>query len=148
MLAANYLRLHFVRSGLPTGQNLWYSFSSRLHRTDRKGPYAPRLSAVSPGLPSKQCQCLVVHRSFSTLESGISATSFLHSSFLQVINSVKLWPVHVQKVPQASEHLCPTQLQIRCDICCACQSICPFILTESSVHRTVDTLVFVAKDCA
>ena len=35
----------------------------------------------------------------------MSAASFLHSSFLQVINAVMLWPVHVQKVPQASEHL-------------------------------------------
>ena len=33
----------------------------------------PRLSAVSPRLPSKQCQCLVEHRSFPTLERGMSA---------------------------------------------------------------------------
>ena len=83
------------------------------------------LSAFSQRLPSKQCQfdvCLVEHRSFPTQEDGISAASFLHFSFLQAINAVMLWPVRVQKVPQASEHLCPAKLQIRCDICCACQS--------------------------
>ena len=68
----------------------------------------------------------------------MSAASFLPSSFLQAINAVMLWPVHVQKVPQASEHLCLAKLQIRCEICCACQSVCPVILTDSSVSRTVD----------
>ena len=82
--------------------------------------------------------CLVEHRSFSALEGGMSAASFLHSPFLQVINAVMLWPVHVQKVPQASEHLCPAKLQTRCDICCACLPICPFIPTDSSVPSTVD----------
>ena len=33
-----------------------------------------------------------------------SSSSFLHSSFLQAISAVMLWPVHVQKVPQTSEH--------------------------------------------
>ena len=33
-----------------------------------------------------------------------------------------LWPVHVQKAPQASEHLCPARLQTRCDVCCASQN--------------------------
>ena len=82
--------------------------------------------------------CLVEHRSFSTLEGGMSAASFLHSSFLQAINPVMLWPVHVQKVPQASEHLCPTKLQTRCGVCYACQSICLFIPTDSDVPRTAD----------
>ena len=59
------------------------------------------------------------------------AASFLHSSFLQAVNTVMLWLVRVEKVPQASEHLCPAKLQTRCDICCACQSICPFIPTDS-----------------
>ena len=68
----------------------------------------------------------------------MSATSFLHSSFLQAISAVMLWPVHVQKVPQASEHLCPAWLQTRCDICCACQSTCPFIPTDPGVPRAVD----------
>ena len=78
-----------------------------------KGPQAlrPRLSAVSPRLPSKQWQCLL----FPTSEGGMSAASFLHSSSLQVINAVMLWSVHVQKVPQATEHLCPAKLQTRCD---------------------------------
>ena len=66
----------------------------------------------------------------------MSAASFLHSSFLQAINAVMLWPVHVQKVPQASEHLFPVKLQTRCDICCACQSICPFIPTDSGMPRS------------
>ena len=61
------------------------------------------------------------------------AASFLRSSLLRVINAVMLWPVHVQKVPQASEHLCPAKLQTRYDICCACQSICPFIHTDSGM---------------
>ena len=79
------------------------------------------------------------HRSFSTLEFGVSAASFLHSSFLQAISAVMLRLVRVEKVPQASEHLCPAKLQTRCDdICCACQSICPFIPTDSSVPRTVE----------
>ena len=51
-----------------------------------------------------------------------------------------LWLVCVEKVPQASEHLCPAKLQTRCDISCACQSICPFIPTDSSMPRTVDPL--------
>ena len=29
---------------------------------------------------------------------------------------VMLWSVHVQKVPQASEYLCPAKPQTRCDI--------------------------------
>ena len=68
----------------------------------------------------------------------MSAASFLHSSSVQAINAVMLQLVHVQKVPQASEHLCPAKLQTRCHICCACQSICPFIPTDSGVPRTVD----------
>ena len=51
----------------------------------------------------------------------MSPASFLHSSFLQANSAVMLWPVHVEKVPQASEHLCPARLQTRCDICCPCQ---------------------------
>ena len=66
---------------------------------------------------------------FRTSKSGMSATSFLHSSFLQVINSVVLWPVRVQKVTQASEHLCPTKLKTTYDIWCACQSVCSLPLT-------------------
>ena len=68
----------------------------------------------------------------------MSAASFLHSSFLQAVNAVMLRLVRAEKVPQASEHLCPAKLQIRCDICSACQSICLFIPTDSGVPRTVD----------
>ena len=53
-------------------------------------------------------------------------------------NAVMLWPVHVQKIPQALEHLCPAKLQTRCDICFACQSICRFIPTDYGAPRTVD----------
>ena len=115
-----------------------FSFSSRWHRSARKGPYALRpVSQQSPqGCPRHSANiCLVEHRSFSTLEGGMSTPSFLHSYFLHAINVVMLWPVHVQKVPQASEHLYPAKLQTRCDISCACQSICPFISTDSGVHR-------------
>ena len=118
-----------------------FSFSSRWHRSAPKGPYTLRpVSQQSlQGCPRNSANiCLVEHKSFSTLEGGMSAASFLHSSFLQAINAVILWPVHVEKVPQASEHLCPAKLQTRCDICCACQSICPFIPTDSGVPRTVD----------
>ena len=113
-----------------------FSFSSRWHRSARKGPYALRpVSQQSPqGCPRNSANiCLVEHRSFSALEGGMSAASFLHSSFLQAVNAVMLWLVRAEKVPQASEHLCPAKLQTRCDICCACQSICPFIPTDSGV---------------
>ena len=116
-----------------------FSFSSRWHRSARKGPYALRpISQQSPeGCPRNSANiCLVEHRSFSTLEGGMSAASFLHPSFLQAVNAVML--VRVEKVPQASEHLCPAKLQTRCHICCACQSICPFNPTDSGVPMTVD----------
>ena len=103
-----------------------FSFSSRWHRSVRKGPYALRLvSQQSPqGCPRNSTNiCLVEHRSFSTLEGGMSAASFLHSSFLQAVSAMMLCLVRVEKVPHASEHLCPAKLQIRSDICCACQSI-------------------------
>ena len=51
-----------------------------------------------------------------------------------------VWPVHVQKVPQASKHLCPAILQTRCDVCCACQSVCSFIPSDSCMARAVDGL--------
>ena len=69
----------------------------------------------------------------------MSAAFFLHSSFLQKISAVILWPVHVQKVLKASEHICPAKLRTRCDICCACQSICPFIPTDSGMPGAVDS---------
>ena len=87
--------------------SLSFSYSSRLHRSGRKGPYAlppshpPPVSQHSPqGRPRNSANiCLVEHGSFSTLKGGMSAASFLHSSFLQGINAVMLWPVHVEKVP-------------------------------------------------
>ena len=118
-----------------------FSFSSRWHCSARKGLYALRpVSQQSPQgcLRNSANICLVEHRSFWTLEGGMSAVSFLHSSFLQAVSAVMLWLLCVEKVPQASEHLCPAKLQTRCDICCACQSICPFIPTDSGVPRTVD----------
>ena len=83
-----------------------FSFSSRWHRSARKGPYTLcPVSRQSPqGCPRNSADiCLVDHRLFLTSEGGMSAASFLHSSFLQAINAVMLWPVHVQKVPQACE---------------------------------------------
>ena len=103
-----------------------FSFSSRWHRSARKGPYALHpVSQQSPqGCPRNSANiCLVEHRSFSALEGGMSAASFLHSSFLQAVNAVMLWLVRVEKVPQASEHLCPAKLQTSCDICSACQCL-------------------------
>ena len=119
-----------------------FGFISGWHRSPRKDPYALRpVSQQSPqGCPRNSANiCLVELRSFSTLEGGMSAASFPHSSFLQAIDAVMLWTAHVRKVPQASEHLCPAKLQtiIMC-YCCACQSICPFIPTDSGVPRTVD----------
>ena len=134
--------MQIIALTIPTNRSSYsFSFSSRWHRSNRKGPYALCLvSQQSPqGCPQNSANIfLVEHRSFSTLEGGMSAPSFLHSSFLQAISAVMLWPVHVQKVPQASEHLCPAKLWTRIDICSACQSICPFILTDSSVPRTAD----------
>ena len=82
--------------------------------------------------------CLVLHRSFPTSKGGMSAVSLFHSSFLGAISAVMLWPLHVQKAPQASKHLCPAKLYTGCYICCACQSVCPFIPTDSAMARTVD----------
>ena len=64
----------------------------------------------------------------------MSAASFLHSSVLQVISAVMLWPVHAQKVPQASKHLCPA----RRDVCCAYHSVCSFIPSYSGMTRAID----------
>ena len=78
-----------------------FSCSSRWHRSPRKGPYALRpVSQQSPqGCPRNSANISPVeHRSFSTLEGGMSVASLLHSSFLQAINAVMLRPVHVQNV--------------------------------------------------
>ena len=63
---------------------------------------------------------------------------FSTSLSLKTINAVMLWPVYVQKVHQASDHLCPAKLQTRCKIYCTCQSVCPFIPTDSGMSRAVD----------
>ena len=91
-----------------------FSFSLRWQRSAWKGPYALHTaSQQSPqGCPRNSANvCQVEHRSFPTSEGGMSVASFLNSSFLQVINAVMLKPVHIHKVPQASEDLCPTKLQ-------------------------------------
>ena len=118
-----------------------FSSSFKWHCGARKGPY--ELLSVSrqsaQGCPRNSANiCLVEHRSFPTSGGGMSAASFLHSSFLQAINAGMLWTVHVQKNPQASEHLCPAKLQTRCDICCSCQSFCSFIPTDSGMPRAVE----------
>ena len=123
-----------------------FQFSSRWHRSARKGPYALRpVSQQSPqGCPRNSADiCLVEHRSFSALEGGMSAASSLHSSFLQAINAVMHRPVHVQKAPQASEH--SALPSCRPDVISAALAslatralICPFIPTDSGLPRTVD----------
>ena len=66
------------------------------------------VSQHSPqGYPQNSANvCLVEHRLFPTSEVGRSVTSFLHFSFFQAINAGMIWPIHVQKFPQASERLC------------------------------------------
>ena len=139
----HFLKLVVFSPGTPVSSppSVSVCFSSRWYCSARKGPDALRpVSQQSPqSYPRNSANiCLVEHRLFSAFEGGMSAASFLHSSFLQAVNAVMLWLVRAEKVPQASEHLCPAKLQTRCDICCACQSICPFIPTDSSVPRTVD----------
>ena len=84
--------------------------------------------------------CLVEHRSFPKLESGMLAASFLPSSFLRVTTAVMLQPAHVQKVPQALKHLCPAKVQTRCDVFCACQSYARSFPSDCNMARTADIL--------
>ena len=79
---------------------------------------------------------LIEHRSFPTPRVEYRPLPF--STPLQAISTAILWPVHVQNIPQASEHLCPAELQTRCDICCARQSVCLFIPTDPGMPRAVD----------
>ena len=97
-----------------------------------------RLSAVSPRLPSKQCQCFSWLNTDRSRPRRVKCRSFPFSTPLSSINAVMLWPVHVQKVPQTSKHLCPAKLQTRWDVCCACQSVCPFIPSDSGMARAAD----------
>ena len=55
-----------------------------------------------------------------------------------MISAVMLRAVYVQRIPQASKHLCPAKLQTKCNVCCVCQSICLFFPTDSGVPRAVD----------
>ena len=62
---------------------------------------------VSQMFPSNSTNiCLVEHRSFPTSEDGMSAASFLHSSFdlSKAINAVMPWLFHTSKVPQVSKN--------------------------------------------
>ena len=89
-----------------------FSFRSRWLRSARKGPLAlrPVSRQSTEGCPRNGSSvCLVEHRSFATLESGMSAASFLHSSFLQAISAVMLWSVHV------------------CQCVCLCVSQCVYL---------------------
>ena len=117
------------------------SISARRHRRAPKGPYELRpVSQQSPkGCPRNSVNvCLVEYRSFPTSEDGMTFASFLNSSLRQAINAVMLWLSYIQKVPQAPEHLGPTKLRTRCDICCGCQSIRQFIPADTGVPRAVD----------
>ena len=85
-------------------------------RLERPIGTLPHLSAVSLRLPVKQCQYLPGWTQIILDLGGWNVSRFfLHSSFRQAISAVMLWPAHVQKVPQASEHLCPAKLQTRCE---------------------------------
>ena len=81
------------------------------------------LSATSPRLPLKQCHCFV--GSFPSSEGEMSAASFSPLLFHSSNQCYDVCPVHVQKGPEPSKHLCPARLQTRYDICCACQSKLP-----------------------
>ena len=127
---------------LSTSFSFSFSFRSRWLRSARKCPYALRLFfRQCPSFCSQTVLgffFLVEHRSITTPEGEVSAAFFLHSSFLQTTSAMMLWPVHVQKIPQASKHLCLAKLQTRCDICCACKSVCCFIPSDPGVARAVD----------
>ena len=120
-----------------------YQLKMASQRSERPICAVPRLLAALQGCPRNSANvCLVEHRLFPTSEAGKLAASFLHSSFLQAINVVMLWPVHVEKVPQASEHLCTAKLQTRCDMCYVCQSVCRSISSHSGMTRATDPQKF------
>ena len=115
------------------------SVCPRWHCSDRKGPYTlcPVSQRSLQGCPWKSANvCLADHKPFSTSEVECRLRPFsVPLSFIAVM----LWPVQVQKVSQASKHLCPAKQQTRCDVCCACQSICPFIPYDSGMPKAVDS---------
>ena len=102
---------------------LGFSFHSKWHHSPGKAPYGlyPTSQQSPQGCSQKGTNGgLVEHRSLLTSEVGMLAPSFLHPFFLLVISAVMLWSVWVQKVPQASQHLCFGRQLTSCDICSAC----------------------------
>ena len=64
-------------------------------------------------LPSKQCQCLFWLNTSRSRHWRVECMPLPFSTpFLQAISTVVLWPVHVQKIPQNSEYLCPAICRI------------------------------------
>ena len=121
-----------------------FTFCSRCHHSARKGPYTLCLfSKQSPqSCPQNSANSGVIeYRSFLTWEGGMLAASILLSFSLQAISAVMLWPVHVQKILQASEHLCPSNSS-------------PDMLSSHSFPLTPacpwqrSTEVFAVEDCA
>ena len=67
----------------------------------------PRLSGIPSKLPSNSTSVgLIEQRSFPTSDGGTPFTSFV----LPAIDTVTLWSVLVQRVPQASQYLCTGSL--------------------------------------
>ena len=101
-------------------------FSSRWHRSALNGPYAlrPVSQQSTQGCPRNRANiCLVERRSFSTLEGGMSAASFLHSSFLQAIRAVMLKPLNTSSLPSCRPDVISAVL--------ASLSACSFPLTPA-----------------
>ena len=104
------------------------SFCSRWHHSAWKcsSMLCPASQQCPLGcLQNSALVCLAEHRSFPTLEGEMSAASFFHSSFLQAIITVILWPA----LQSSTKHICPARTQTRY-ACCACQSVCPFIPSD------------------
>ena len=106
-------------------------------RSERPTCFPTHLLAVSPQLPLKQCQWLSTDLSNIGWWNVGRFLSPLLFFFFQTSSIRMLWPVHVQKVPQVSEHLCPAMLQTSCDVCCAYQYMCPCIISDSCIARAV-----------
>ena len=116
---------------------LSFSFSSRRHRSARKGPYVLRpVSQQSPqGCPRNSANIVWLNTDRSRpWRVECRPLPFSTPLSFRAINAVMLWLLRVEKVPQTSEHLCPGKLQTRCDICCACQAVCSFIPTDSGIN--------------
>ena len=119
-----------------------FSFSSRCHHSALKGlsiHAPPCLSAVFPILPSKQCQCLSGWTQFISDLGGWNVCHFL--SLLLFPSGDQCCDALACPCSEGSTSLgapLPCQAAERCDICCACQSICLFIPTDSGMSRAVD----------